>query len=109
MRQLHDGNWTNFRIHIQISPRYAAFEMTTLINKKSSSFQNCFQNLGSSMVQISNKFIADLKALSELDIRLKEFNSLTGTKKMVQKPKLDNTKKPLPKKDKNWLDDTRMT
>jgi len=29
----------------EISPRYAAFEMTTVgKNKKSSSFQNCFQN-----------------------------------------------------------------
>jgi hypothetical protein len=27
------------------------------------------------MVQISNKFITDLKAFSELDLRLKEFNS----------------------------------
>lgn len=36
------------------------------------------------MVQISNKFIADLKAFSDLDLRLKEFNSFAGMKKIAQ-------------------------
>lgn len=37
------------------------------------------------MVLISSKFISDLKVCADLYIKLKEFNSLTWTKKTVKK------------------------
>jgi hypothetical protein len=42
------------------------------------------------MVLISSKFISDLKECAELDIRLKEFNSFAGMKK-IEKIKLPKT------------------
>lgn len=61
------------------------------------------------MVQISSKFIADLKAFAELDIRLKEFNSFTGMKEIVQIPTQEIGKKHSVKKEENRPDDTKMT
>ena len=45
-------------------------------NKKTSSLQNWFQNLGWLMVPISTKFVADLKRVAELPRRIKEFEEL---------------------------------
>lgn len=46
------------------------------MGKKSSSFQNCFQNSGWLMAPISSKLVADLKRVAELPRRMKEFEEL---------------------------------
>jgi hypothetical protein len=46
------------------------------IKQKNSSFQNCFQNLGSFMVQISLRFVADLKRLADLKRKMDEMDEL---------------------------------